>query len=128
MGLNTGITIKMKIIGMLLTLLTVFVLGSGGLSHALAEEQIVTLTPSISDQPVGSSFTLTASYDVDTGDNTLSGIGVRFHFDSSKLQFTGYSNVFSTGLMGAQDPQDDTGSGGRYSRFGASLGSQSEQQ
>jgi len=108
MGKNKGVTSKIKIPCILLTLITVLVLGLGGLSHALAAEQIVTLTPSTSDQAVGSSFTLTASYDVDDGDNTLTGIGVRFHFDSSKLQFTGYSNVFSTGLIGAQDPQNDT--------------------
>jgi hypothetical protein len=108
MGNNKGATSKIKILGIFLALNIALVLGLGGLSHALAAVQTVTLTPADSDQPVGGSFTLTASYDVDDGDNTLTGIGVRFHFDSSKLQFTGYDNVFPTGLIGAQDPQNDT--------------------
>ncbi|MDY6953087.1 MAG: hypothetical protein SWE60_16385, partial [Thermodesulfobacteriota bacterium] len=55
-----------------------------------------------------SSFTLSAFYEVDDGDNTLRGLGVRFHFDSTQLQFTGYTNVLQTGLILVEDdPRDD---------------------
>ena len=88
---------------LLLSVVTVALLiGTGG-GYGFAAEQSVTLSPTTADQPVDSSFTLSAFYEVDDGDNTLTGLGVRFHFDSSQLQFTGYTNVLQTGLILVED-------------------------
>ena len=52
---------------------------------------------------------MTAAYDVDDDNNTLTGIGVSFHYDSSKLVFTGFSDWFSTSFFAKEEtPQDDT--------------------
>jgi len=93
---------------LLLSVVTVALLiGSGG-GYGFAAEQSVALSPTASDQPMGSSFILSAFYEVDDGDNTLKGLGVRFHFDSSQLQFTGYTNLLQTGLITVGDkPRND---------------------
>ena len=71
-------------------------------SSALAEDQIVTLSPTISTQDTGSSFILTATYDVSDNDTSLTTIGIRFHYDSTKLQFDGFSDWFTTNFLGQQ--------------------------
>ncbi|MDY6988727.1 MAG: hypothetical protein SWQ30_11805 [Thermodesulfobacteriota bacterium] len=93
---------------LLLSVVTVALLiGTGG-GYGFAAEQSVALSPTTSDQPVSGSFTLSAFYEVDDGDNTLKGLGVRFHFDSTQLQFTGYTNVLQTGLILVEDnPRND---------------------
>ena len=93
----------------LLAALTVVMLAVGGTFHTFAAEQSVGLSPSSSNQQVGGSFALSAQYNVSDGDNTLTGIGLRFHYDSSKLEFTGFSNVFSTDKIAEEStPQNDT--------------------
>ena len=92
-----------------LALLTFAMLIGSGVGYAQAADQTVALNPSSSDQTPGSSFSLSAVYNVSDNDNTLSGIGIRFHFDSTKLSFTGWSDVLTTGFL-QQDtiPQNDT--------------------
>ncbi|MDY6988728.1 MAG: hypothetical protein SWQ30_11810 [Thermodesulfobacteriota bacterium] len=92
----------------LLSVVAVALLIGTGVGYAIAAEQSVALSPTTADQPVGSSFTLAAFYEVDDGDNTLTGLGVRFHFDSTRLQFTGFSDILATDLFASEDqPQDD---------------------
>jgi hypothetical protein len=87
----------------LLCVVTVVVLIGAAGGYGLAAEQSVILSPTIADQPVDSSFTLSAFYEVDDGDNTLSGLGARFHFDSTQVQFTGFTDVLQADLRGLQD-------------------------
>lgn len=57
----------------------------------------------------GKAFTLSASYDTTSGDNTLSGLGLRIHYDSSKLTWDGFTGVLATSNTGEDaTPQDDT--------------------
>jgi len=93
---------------LLLSLVTVVLLIGTGAGYGFAAEQSVTLSPPTADQPLDSSFTLSAFYGVDDGDITLKGLGVRFHFDSTQLQFTGYTNILPTGLILVEDkPRND---------------------
>ncbi|MBW2138469.1 MAG: hypothetical protein JRH06_13050, partial [Deltaproteobacteria bacterium] len=91
---------------------TALMLFGAGASFALAQDnqiQSIELLPSSSDETAGSSFSLSVMYTVGNADNTLTGIGIRIHFDSSKLQFTGFSNPFSNDLTAADSiAQDDT--------------------
>ncbi|MDA9570220.1 CotH kinase family protein [Porticoccaceae bacterium] len=48
---------------------------------------------------VGGLVSLDFSYDVSTGDNSLTGLGVRIHYDSSVLEFNTLSNVLQTDLF-----------------------------
>ena len=81
--------------------------------------QIITLsTPNpqlISEDP----FLITVNYDTDTADNTLSGVGLRIHFDSSELEFIGTDSFFPTNLFGsvtdaAEDIDDGDANTDRY--------------
>ncbi len=70
--------------------------------------QIVHITPENRNAVLGGSFTLTVDYDVSDGDKTLSSLGFRVHFDSSKLQYNGFSDFFPTSKLGDPQLQDDT--------------------
>jgi len=86
-----------------LLVMTVVLLIGTGMGYADGAEQSVALSPTVADQPPGSGFTLSAFYEVSDGDNMLTGLGVRFHFDSRNLQFMGYSNILQTGLISTGD-------------------------
>ena len=49
--------------------------------------------------PLGSTFTLSVNYDVTDGDNTLSGLDISIHFDSSKISYNDndYSDFLDVG-------------------------------
>jgi hypothetical protein len=80
----------------------------GVTSGAVAAEQSVTLSPALVEKEAGGSVTLSAFYEVSDGNNMLSGLGLRFHFDSAKLHFAGYGDMFSTGLISTGDePRED---------------------
>ena len=74
-----------------------------------AEVQQVTVGDSSRFVEPSESFDIAVSYSTDTGDATLTGLGLRIHFDSSQVSFTGFTNVLTTSKI-AQDtsPQDDT--------------------
>ena len=64
----------------------------------VAKKQIV----SVSNSPsavVGGQVSLNISYDVSTGDNALSGLGLRVHYDSATLEFIGMNNVLTTDIF-----------------------------
>jgi len=93
----------------IMLLVSVVMVLVGGINHALAQTQNVTLSPAAPEVHRGDSFTLSASYDVSDGDNTLTGLGINIHFNSSMLAFTGFSDVLQTGLFQTEEtPQDDT--------------------
>jgi hypothetical protein len=63
--------------------------------------------PAIQDVGPGGVATVTLVYDAD--DSTLAGVGLRLHYDSTKLALEGATLLYSHGAMGHQD-QPDAGS------------------
>ena len=58
----------------------------------------------------GRSITLDISYDVTSNENQLTGLGLRLHYDSTKLEFAGVNNVLSTDNIingDSSQPDDD---------------------
>ena len=86
-----------KIINNSIVLLYSFIILTVFVSYVNATEKIqnITFSHETIDTQKGSLFTLTASYDVSNNDNTLTGIGLRFHYDSSKLNLIDYSDHLS---------------------------------
>ena len=72
-------------------------------AQATEEVQIITLSPEAIAAAVppndGHTFTVSVMYDVSNDDNTLSGIDLSVHFDSSKLTFDSYSYFREEGDM-----------------------------
>ncbi|MDY6953289.1 MAG: hypothetical protein SWE60_17405, partial [Thermodesulfobacteriota bacterium] len=91
----------------LLVAVATVVLATVGAGYCFAEDQEITLSPSTFEQDQGTDFILTVSYDVSDNDNTLTSLGVRIHFDSSKLDYTGYTDFFDTGDLAPPQLQDD---------------------
>lgn len=61
-------------------------------------------------RPAGN-FYMDFSYNTTDGDNSLTGLGLRLYYDSSKLTFAGFSDVFGTPLAIDTDPQNDAENG-----------------
>ena len=101
---------KMKIIArnIMFAAIATVVLLTAGVGYALAADQEIALSPSSSDQAVGTEFTLTVTYDVSDNDSTLNALGVRIHFDSTKLDYAGYSDFFESGSLSDPQLQNDT--------------------
>ncbi|WP_280801465.1 Calx-beta domain-containing protein, partial [Anabaenopsis tanganyikae] len=55
----------------------------------------------------GSNFTLPLSYNTSTGDNTLTGISLRLHYNSSELRFQNVQNFFNTSVFSPVADQAD---------------------
>ena len=58
----------------------------------------------------GRSITLDISYDVTSNENQLTGLGLRLHYDSTKLEFAGVNNVLTTDNIingDSSQPDDD---------------------
>jgi hypothetical protein len=70
--------------------------------------QIVSDVASTVAGTAGQSISFPVRYTTSTGDNTLSGLGLRLHYDSSLLVYNGLSNVLASSLVGQQQPVDDT--------------------
>jgi hypothetical protein len=87
-----------------MALLIVVTMSAG---FSLAADQEITLSPASSDQAPGSESRLTVIYDVSDTDNTLSSIGVRIHFDSTRLEYNTFEDLFETNKLADPQLQDD---------------------
>ena len=56
---------------------------------------------------VGSPVSITVGYDVTDADATLTGLGLRVHYDSSALEFVEFANVLTTDNISSDGPSDD---------------------
>jgi endo-1,3(4)-beta-glucanase len=56
---------------------------------------------------LGSPVSITVGYDVTDADATLTGLGLRVHYDSSALEFVGFANVLTTDNISSDGPSDD---------------------
>jgi hypothetical protein len=57
---------------------------------------------------IDSPVSITVGYDVSDGDSSLTGLGLRVHYDSSVLTFVELSNVLSTDLIASGSVNNDT--------------------
>jgi len=76
-------------------------------NFTITEYQEITLSPASTEQAPGSELRLTVSYDVSDADNTLSSLGIRIHFDSTRLEYNGFENFFATNKLADPQLQDD---------------------
>jgi len=75
---------------------------------AFAQSQQIIVVPSTTTPAPESSFTTSITYNVSTGDNTLTGIGFSIHYNSTILQYNGFSDFFTFGKL--SDPLDQADS------------------
>lgn len=80
----------------------------GGAAPPAGQVQVVRADRQHAFAAPGGSLEFDIQYDTSTADNTLMGLGLRLHFNSSVLTFQGLSDVLTSGLIG-QDavPQPD---------------------
>ena len=76
----------------------VAVFGAFSSLSVASELQIVTVSNSGAVSP-GQQFTLDINYDVSSGDNSLTGLGLRVHYDSSKLIFDQVSDYIAKDVV-----------------------------
>jgi hypothetical protein len=75
----------------------------------LGGSQIVNSTSGVViEGAAGSSVSVPVTYTTSDNDNTLTGLGLRMHFNSSMLTFTGLSGILQTGLIAQQPSVPDT--------------------
>jgi len=98
-----------KYLGMLLGLFLVLFGFTNAYSAYAQQNQIITPEPSSISVGPGSEFSFSVKYDVSDGNNMLTGIGIRLHYDSSILEYVETNNVFDEDhLAGAISCEDDT--------------------
>ena len=73
---------------------------------AVAENQVITLIPDNTTQSVGSEFNIAVNYSVTDNNNDLLGIGVRIHYNSSKIEYLSYQDAQK--LSGPPVKKDDS--------------------
>lgn len=71
-------------------------------------KQIVTPTPQFQQVTPDDSVSVRVDYSTSPTDSTLTGLGLRIHFDSASLSFTELTNVLATGLIAHTGTQSDT--------------------
>lgn len=62
--------------------------------------QLVEIQQSLSKAPLGKVFSLSAYYNNTSNDQALTGMGVRIHFDSTKLDWNGLHNLLAKDFVG----------------------------
>jgi len=97
----------MKKLNLLLRAIIVIIMFTVSAGFSLAADQEITLSPASTEQAPGSEFRLTVIYNVSDGDNTLSSLGVRIHFDSTQLEYNDFENFFDTNKLADPLLQDD---------------------
>jgi subtilisin-like proprotein convertase family protein/protocatechuate 3,4-dioxygenase beta subunit len=71
-------------------------------NHQLTPTQIISTPQTVIPRTAGATLSFPINYSTNTGDNTLSGLGVRIHFNSAVLTYTGLSGVLATNLSQQQ--------------------------
>jgi hypothetical protein len=74
---------------------------------ATAQEQQVAASPSVLSAHPGQAVSFAVTYTTSTGDATLTGLGLRLHYNSSLLTFSALHSVFGTPTQN-QSPANDT--------------------
>ena len=71
-----------------------------GIGSGTGQSQILLLSTPNTEVDTNEPVLVTVAYDVTDGDNTLTGVAVRVHYDSSELQFDNSSILFANSLFG----------------------------
>jgi len=72
--------------------------------------QTVITDPASPTANAGENFTMVVNYDTTDANKNLSGLGLRIHYNSTKLTWAGFSDVLETGkIVEDTEPSDDTG-------------------
>ena len=78
--------------------------------QATAKYQEIYFLPDVVNKSIGSSFSMSVMYNVSDNDNTLSGVGIRIHYDSTKLTYLNTTNLASLNISSpfekAEDPKN----------------------
>ncbi len=74
----------------------------------LSDTQQITSTSTRLTAIPAANLTIPLFYNTSTGDNTLAGIGLRLHYDSTDLTYQQVSNLFQTNLFGSVTDNSDT--------------------
>ncbi|MCJ8273939.1 MAG: HYR domain-containing protein, partial [Psychrosphaera sp.] len=78
-------------------------------SYAIAGEQVVTPATTAFNVSQGDSISFDVNYETaNPVDETLTGLGLQLHFDSSKVSLTGLSNILATNKFIEGVVEDDT--------------------
>jgi alpha-tubulin suppressor-like RCC1 family protein len=64
----------------------------------MPEYQEIILSPSNTSPTMGSTFDLSVMYNVSDNNETLPGIGIRIHYDSTKFDYIGTANMLSSAI------------------------------
>ena len=72
--------------------------------------QVVSTSPESPKAAPGNSFTMDVNYTTTDDNATLAGLGLRIHYDSTKLTWQSFSNVLPTPFSQDVAPQDDSSS------------------
>lgn len=97
----------MKKLNLLFWVVTAVMILTVGTGLCLEADQKITLSSYSPDYAPGSEFRITVVYDVSDSDNTLSSLGVRIHFDSTRLEYNDFENFFETNKLADPQLQDD---------------------
>jgi hypothetical protein len=97
----------MKKLNLLVRAIIVIIMFTVSTGFSLAADQEITLSPESTEQAPGSEFRLTVIYNVSDGDTTLSSLGIRIHFDSTRLEYNDFENFFATNKLADPLLQDD---------------------
>jgi len=74
--------------------------------HA-AKYQEIFFTPDDFYKSIGNTFSISVMYDVSDNKTDLPGVGIRIHYDSSKLEYKGFSNMASAQASEPYDKDED---------------------
>ncbi|MCK4494385.1 MAG: hypothetical protein KAU26_10030, partial [Methylococcales bacterium] len=85
----------------------ILILGLSLSKIASAEFQIVQTEAAQYTTKIGENVTIPIMYSTDTDDSNLSGLGLRIHWDSSKLTFDTLSNILDTEILQIGQVEDD---------------------
>ena len=97
----------MKKLNLLVRAIIVIIMLTVSAGFCLAADQEITLSSDSPDYAPGSELRITVGYDVSDGDTTLSSIGVRIHFDSTKLEYNTFEDFFETNKLADPQLEDD---------------------
>jgi len=88
---------KSNIFYKLLIIIAIFTFFVASITYA--KEQIINLKSNIQNGEQGEVLIVSARYDVSDKDNTLSGIALRIHYNSSSIEFLGVEKCLEKGVI-----------------------------
>jgi len=79
-----------------------------GTVEEVTDQQVITPNPTMRIVSPGNPVSIDVNYTTNPIDPTLTGLGLRIHYDSSQLTYNDSTNLLSTGFIQQSSPMDDT--------------------